>query len=113
MKEGGAARTAVPVYDERMPVPKTSGTLQEFMESLVAHLGREPKDEEERQQIEAEKTALRNAFIRMASMPKIHVSRYSFPLSLKAQIMIRRAGEEVEPKPLPPLPPGKARVVSF
>lgn len=83
------------------------------MECLVAHLSREPKDDQERQQIEAEKTALRNAFIRMASTPKIPVSRYSFPLSLKAQIMIRRAGEEVEPAPLPPLPAGKARIVSF
>ena len=101
----------VKVYNEGMKIG--AGTLQEFMECLVAHLSREPKDEEERQQIEAEKTAFRNALIRMASMPKIHVSRYSFPLSLKAQIMIRRAGEEVEPEPLPPLPPGKARIVSF
>lgn len=65
-----------------------AGTLREFMEYMVAYFSREPKDEQERVQIERERTRLRNKFLQMA-------------------------GVEPELKPLPELPPGKARIVSF
>ena len=96
-----------------MPVPKTSGTLQEFMECLVAHLNREPRDDQERQQIEAEKKALHDAFIRIATGPEPARSYEQIKADYRARM---KRIEPVEPEPLPelpPLPPGKARVRIF
>lgn len=76
----------VKVYNQGMKI--RAGTLQYFAECLVAYFSREPKDEQERVQIERERTRLRNKLLQMA-------------------------GVEPELKPLPELPPGKARVVSF
>ena len=89
-----------------------AGTIQEFFEALVAHLNREPKDDQEAEQIEAEKKALRDALVRMATAPEPARSYEQ----IKADYRARRKRIEVEPEPLPglpPLPPGKARVVSF
>ena len=90
-----------------------AGTMQEFFEALVAHLSREPKDDLERQQIEAEKKALRDAFVRIALAPPPARSYEQIKADYRAR---KRIEVEVEPEPLPelpPLPPGKARVVSF
>ena len=76
---------------------------------MVAHLSREPKDDQERQQIEAEKKALREAFERIASTPP--TVDYNTIREAYRRNGYWRAG--VEPEPLPPLPPGKAKVISF
>lgn len=86
-----------------------AGTIQEFFEALVADLSREPKDDQERQQIEAEKTALRNAFIRMASTPP--TVDYNTIREAYRRNGYWRAGIETEPPPPPQ--PGRARIVSF
>ena len=97
----------VKVYNEGMKL--RAGTIEYFFEALVEHLTRGPKDDQGRQQIEAEKKALHDAFVRIALAPEPARSYEQ----IKADYKARRKRIEVEPEPLPPLPPGKARVVSF
>lgn len=60
-------------------------TMEHAFDSLVEYLSREPADEADRLLLEREKETLRKGFLRIAG--------------------------KVEP--VPPLPPGKARIVSF
>lgn len=82
---------------------------------MVAHLNREPKDDRERLQIERHKRGFREAFERMAKkeLPRSYEEIRAEYRARPEYRRHRRAGEEVEPEPLPPLPPGKARIVSF
>lgn len=64
-------------------------TLQEGVDSRVAWLQREPKDDQERAEIEHARQLLNDAFMSMAR------------------------GETRQHQPLPPLAPGRARVASW
>lgn len=82
---------------------KTSGTLDQMFEALIEQLNREPVEERERH-----RRLFREAFERMATPDPELESRLSPRVK---EWLEKRFPSNSEP--LPPLPPGKARVVSF